>query len=167
MDTTKISVGVFMSEPIVLKSDNPILNSLKFKPYRNMVQRRVIAFVPAEDQPQTMDITTPWGAQLTAKKGDLIISELNTPDDKWPVSAEIFDASYLIIGPGLCVKRAVTLLVPLTDLTDGDEDQMVTIHTLEGVDTVRAGDFLLAKGVRGEIWPYPKEKAAEIMKPAE
>jgi hypothetical protein len=59
------------------------------------------------------------------------------------------------------------MLVPLTDLTDGDEDQMVTIHTLEGVDTVRAGDFLLAKGVKGEIWPYPKEKAAEIMSPAE
>ena len=26
---------------------------------------------------------------------------------------------------------------------------------------------LLAKGVKGEIWPYPKEKAAEIMSPAE
>jgi len=156
-----------MSDPIVLKSDDPILNSLKFKPYRNMVQRRVMAFAPTEDQPQTMDITTPWGVQLTAKKGDLIVSELNAPDDKWPVSAEIFDASYLIISPGFCVKRAITLLVPLTDLTDGDEDRMVTIHTLEGVDTVRAGDFLLAKGVRGEVWPYPKEKAAEIMKPVE
>jgi hypothetical protein len=43
----------------------------------------------------------------------------------------------------------------------------VTIHTLEGVDTVRAGDFFLAKGVKGEIWPYPKAKAAEIMRPAD
>ena len=156
-----------MSEPIVLKSDDPVLNSLKFKPYRNMLQRRVVAFAPAANQPQTMEIATPWGAHLIAKKGDLLVSELNAPDDIWPVNAEIFDASYLIVGPGICIKRAVTLLVPLTDLTGGDEDRMVTIHTLEGVDTVRAGDFLLAKGVKGEIWPYPKEKAAQIMKPVE
>ena len=50
-----------MSEPIVLKSNDPILSSLKFKPYRNMIQRRVVAFAPTEGQPQTMDITTPWG----------------------------------------------------------------------------------------------------------
>jgi len=156
-----------MSEPVVLKSDDSILNSLNFKPYRNMVQRRVVPFIPTEGQPQTMDIITPWGVLLTAKKGDLIVSELNAPKDIWPVDPEIFDASYLIISPGICVKRAITLLVPLTDLTDGDEDRMVTIHTLEGVDTVRAGDFLLAKGIRGEIWPYPKEKAVEIMKPVE
>ena len=156
-----------MRELIVLKSDDPILNSLKFKPYRNMVPRRVFAFAPEEGQPQTMDITTPWGVQLTAKKGDLIVSELDAPDDIWPVDAEIFDSSYLMIGPGVCIKRAVTLMVPLTDLTDGDEDRTVTIHTLEGVETVRAGDFFLAKGVRGEIWPYPKEKATQIMKPVE
>ena len=156
-----------MNEPIVLTSDDPILNTLNFKPYRNTVQRRVEIFAPKDNEPQTREIATPWGALLTAKKGDFIISELDAPDDMWPVSAEIFDASYLIISPELCVKRAITMLVPLTDLTDGDEDQMVTIHTLEGVDTVRAGDFLLAKGVKGEIWPYPKEKAAEIMSPAE
>jgi len=156
-----------MSEPIVLKSDDPILNTLKFKPYRSTVQRRVVPFIPKEGQPQTMEIITPWGVLLTAQKGDLIVSELNVPHDMWPVAPEIFDVSYLVISPGLCVKRAVTLLVPLTDLTDGDENQMVTIYTLEGVDTVRAGDFFLAKGVKGEIWPYPKEKAAKIMKPVE
>jgi hypothetical protein len=58
------------------------------------------------------------------------------------------------------------LLVPLTDVTNGDEDQMVTVHTLEGTETVRAGDFLLAKGPKGEIWPYPKAKAEKMMKPA-
>jgi hypothetical protein len=156
-----------MKEPIVLKSDDPILKTLNFKPYRNMVQRRVEMFSPKEDEPQTRDITTPWGAVLTAKKGDFLISEMDAPDDMWPINAEIFDASYLMISPEFCVKRAITFLVPLTDLTHGDEDQKVTIHTLEGVDTVRAGDFLLAKGVKGEIWPYPKEKAAEIMSPAE
>ena len=156
-----------MREPIIVKSDDPILNTLEFKPYRNVVQRRVIPFIPGEGQPQTMEVITPWGAHLMAKKGDLLVGELNAPDDMWPVTPEIFDASYMMIGPGRCVKRAVTLLVPLTDLTNGDPDQPVTIHTLEGVDTVRAGDFLLAKGVRGEIWPDPKEKAAEIMRPAD
>jgi len=156
-----------MKEPVVLKSDDPILRTMNFKPYRNRVQRRVEMFSPRDNEPQTKDVTTPWGAVLTAKKGDFIISELDAPDDKWPVNAEIFDVSYMIIGPELCVKRAITLLVPLTDLTQGDEDQKVTIHTLEGVDTVRAGDFLLAKGIQGEIWPYPKEKAAEIMRPVE
>ncbi len=156
-----------MKESMVIKSDDPILNTLNFKPYRNMVQRRVELFSPRDDEPQTREITTPWGAVLTAQKGDFIISEMDAPDDKWPVNAGIFDGSYLIIGPGLCVKRAVTLLAPLTDLTDGDEDQTVTVHTLEGVDNVRAGDFLLAKGIQGEIWPYPKEKAAEVMSPVE
>jgi len=156
-----------MSEPVEIKSDDPILNTLTFKPYRNMVQRRVVAFAPADDEPQTKEIVTPWGARLTAEKGDMIVSELDAPDDVWPINAEIFDKTYMIIGPELCVKRAITLLVPLTDLTNGDEDQLVTVHTLEGVDTVRAGDFLLAKGVNGEIWPYPKEKAAEIMSPAD
>ena len=132
-----------------------------------MLRRRVIPFNPTVDQPQTMEIDTPWGAHLVIKKGDFLVSELHAPDDKWPVNPEIFDASYIIIGPGFCIKSAVTLLAPLTDLTDGDEDRMVTIHTLEGVETVRAGGFLLAKGVKGEIWPYPKEKAAEIMKPVE
>lgn len=156
-----------VEEPLVLTSDNPVLNSLNFKPYRSMVQRRVVAFAPMNNEPQTKEITTPWGVQLVAQKGDLLVSELNAPNDIWPVNPEIFDKSYVIIGPQLCVKRAVTLLVPLTDMTNGDEDRLVTIHTLEGVDTVRAGDFLLAKGIQGEIWPYPKEKAAEIMKPVE
>jgi hypothetical protein len=130
-----------------------------------MVTRRVVPFIPEDGQPQTMEVSTPWGSKLTAKKGDLLVSELDKPDDIWPIDARIFDETYLIIAPGLCVKRAITLLVPLTDVTDGDEDQMVIVHALEGSETVRAGDFFLAKGIKGEIWPYPKEKAAKIMKP--
>jgi hypothetical protein len=155
-----------MKDPFVLMSDDPILNSLKFKPYRSMVLRHAVPFVPGDGQPQTMDVHTPWGSKLTAKKGDLLVSELDKPDDVWPVDADIFDETYLIISPGLCVKRAVTLLVPLTDVTNGDESQMITVHTFEGAVTVRAGDFFLAKGVKGEIWPFPKEKVAEMMKPA-
>jgi len=155
-----------MKEPVVIRPEDPILKSLNFKPYHSMVKRRVMPFIPEDDQPQTMDVSTPWGSKLTARKGDLLISELDKPDDIWPIDAHIFDETYIIISPGLCIKRAVTLLVPLVDVTNGDEDRMVTVHTFEGPVTVRAGDFLLAKGVKGEIWPYPKDKAAKIMKPA-
>jgi hypothetical protein len=154
-----------MKVPVVLLPDDQIINSLRFKPYRSMVLRRVVPFIPEKDQPQTVDVFTPWGSKLTAKKGDLPVSELDRPDDVWPIDSAIFDETYIITSPGLCVKRAITLLVPLTDVTNGDEDQMVLVQTQEGPVTVRAGDFFLAKGVKGEIWPYPKAKAAEIMRP--
>ncbi len=156
-----------MKESIVLKSDDPIIKSLNFKPYRSIVQRRVAPFSPMPNESQTMEVLTPWGAKLTVTKGDLLISELDKPEDAWPIDAQIFDQTYFVVAPGFCIKRALTLLVPLTDITGGDDDRTVTIHTMEGTETVRAGGFFLAKGVRGEIWPYPKEKAAETMRPAE
>ena len=61
----------------------------------------------------------------------------------------IFDETYIIISPGLCVKRAVTLLVPLTDVTNGDEDRMVTVHTFEGPVTVQGWGFSACKRGRG------------------
>jgi len=156
-----------LSEPIDRKSDDPILATLNFKPYRNMLVRRATPFMPRENEPQTMEVKTPWGSVLTAKKGDFLISEMDAPDDYWPIDAKIFDETYVVVGPGLCVKRAVTLLVPLSEVTGGDESQMVTVHTLEGPETVLAGDFFLAKGVRGEIWPYPNEKVLSKMRPVE
>jgi hypothetical protein len=155
-----------MSNPVVVLPDDPIINSLNFNPYRSTVLRRAVPFIPDRDEPQTMEVVTPWGAKLTAKNGDLLVSELDKPNDIWPIDAKIFDETYLIVAPGLCVKRAITMLVPLIDLTMGDEDRMVTVHTYEGEVTVRAGDFFLAKGVKGELWPYPKEKVVEKMKPA-
>lgn len=160
-----MSMESVLSEPLVLKSDDPIIATLNFVPHRHMAQRRVRAFAPGPGEPQTLEVRTPWGAMLTAKSGDMLVSEMDAPEEVWPVDAGIFDQTYIVTGPGLCVKRAVTLLTPLTDVTGGDEDRMVTVHTLEGEETVRAGDFLLAKGVRGEIWPYPKEKAAALMRP--
>jgi hypothetical protein len=154
-----------MKEPVILMPDDPVLNSLNFKPYRNMIPRRVTCFLPEEGEPQTKEVFTPWGTKLTVKKGDLLVSEMDSPADVWPIDANIFDETYLIIKPGICVKRAITLLAPLAEVTHGDEDRMVMVHTLEGVETVRAGDFFLAKGVHGEIWPYPKDKAEKIMKP--
>jgi hypothetical protein len=155
-----------MTEPLLITSSDPILGQLKFKPYRSKVERRVVPFFPAPDEAQTMEIDTPWGTQLTARKGDFLISEIETPNDYWPIDPVIFEESYAIIRPGYCVKRAITLLVPLTDVTH-DPDRKVTVVTLEGSETVRAGDFYLAKGIRGEIWPYPKEKIDDVMMPVE
>ncbi|MBL8102571.1 MAG: hypothetical protein JNM02_08590 [Anaerolineales bacterium] len=156
-----------MEEPVEISSDDPIIATLHFAPFRNMIKRGVTMFMPAEGEPQTKQIKTPWGTELTAKRGDMLVYELSQPDDAWPVDAEIFDASYMMLEPGICIKRVITWLVPLIDVTGGDADRLVTVHTLEGSETVRAGDFYLAKGVQGEIWPYPIEKANEIMRPAE
>lgn len=155
-----------MSSPLVIKSTDPVISKLKFKPYRSKVERRVVPFLPGPNEPQLLEINTPWGTQLTARKGDFLVSEVATPNDYWSVDPVIFEESYIITRPGYCVKKAITLLTPLTDITH-DPDQQVTVVTLEGAETVRAGDFYLAKGVKGEIWPYPKEKIADVMMPAE
>jgi hypothetical protein len=152
-----------VNDTIVITSDDPILERLNFKPYRSTAVRRVKPFLPGPNEPQTLQLTTPWGSMLTAKKGDFLLSEVDAPDDSWPVDANIFDETYVITEPGFCIKRATTLLVPLTDVTDGDEDRMVTVQTLEGPITVRAGDFYLAKGVQGEIWAYPVDKVKSSM----
>jgi hypothetical protein len=156
-----------MAEPILITSDDPRLATLNFKPYRSKVERRVIPFLPSPGEPQTMEVKTPWGATLTAKSGDFLVSEVAAPHDYWPIDPVIFEESYIITRPGYCAKKAITLLVPLTDLTHGDPDRLVTVVSMEGAETVRAGDFFLAKGIKGEIWPYPKEKIAEVMTPAE
>jgi len=155
-----------MNEPVVITSDDPVLNTLDFKPYRSKVERRVIPFMPAPHEVQSMDIKTPWGAVLTAKSGDFLISEIDKPNDYWPIDATIFEESYVLIRPGYCVKKAVTLLVPLMDITHGDPDVVVTVVSLEGAEAVRAGDFYLAKGVKGEVWAYPKDKIEHVMMPA-
>lgn len=154
------------SKPLVITSSDSILQTLDFKPYRSKVERRVVPFFPKPDQSQTLEINTPWGTRLTARKGDFLVSEIETPDDYWAIDPVIFEESYVIIRPGYCVKKAITLLVPLTDVT-GDPDQEVTVVTLEGDETVRAGDFYLAKGIKGEIWPYPKEKIKDVMTPVD
>jgi hypothetical protein len=155
-----------MSDPLVITSTDPILSKLTFKPFRSKVERRVVPFLPGPNESQTLEINTPWGTQLTARKGDFLVSELATPDDYWPIDPVIFEESYILIRPGYCIKKAITWLTPLTDITH-DPDKKVTVVTLEGPETVRAGDFYLAKGIRGEVWPYPIEKIDDVMVPAE
>src|SRR5262245_36970497 len=118
-----------MDETLIITSKDSLLNALNFKPFRNTAERRAVPFLPAPHEPQTMEINTPWGVQLTASRGDFLVSELDTPEDFWPVNPDIFEASYRITRPGYCTKKALTLLVPLTDITGGDEDQQVTVET--------------------------------------
>ena len=151
-----------MSEPLVITSSDAILSKLNFKPYHSVLERRVIPFLPAQDEPQTLDVKTPWGAQLNAEKGDFLVSDVGSPNDYWPVDPVIFEESYVIIRPGYAIKKAVTLLVPLTDITK-NPDQEVIVVSLEGPTTVRAGDFFLARGVQGEIWAFPKEKISNMI----
>lgn len=156
-----------MTDPILLTSDSPILDKLNFKPFRHAAVRRVRSFSPAPEESQTVEIITPWGARLTAKRGDKLLSELDSPNDVWPVDGVIFEESYMMVERGYCIKSAVTMLVPMTDITNGDVDGHVTIETLEGKQTVRAGDFYLARGVQGELWSIPMEKVETKMKPVE
>ncbi len=156
-----------MDGPITIPPQDKILERLRFMPYRSIVERRVIPFLPMPGEPQTMEINTPWGVHITARRGDFLISEVNAPDDFWPIDAQIFEDSYIVTRPGYCIKRALIYLVPLVNVTNGDDDRLVKVETVEGPETVRAGDFYLARGIQGEIWPYPKEKVAEVMVPAE
>ena len=156
-----------MTKKIELTSLHPILDRLNFKAYKSIVERRFERFLPKTGEPDKAEIPTPWGESLTAKAGDYLVSELDSPNDRWPVDAEVFENSYEIVRPGVCAKKSLTYLVPLVDVTEGDEDQMVTVYTLEGPETVRAGDFYLARGIYNEIWTYPKDKVQTVMKPAE
>lgn len=153
-----------MQKPaLAITSQDPILNQLDFKPYRSFVERHVDVFAPGLDEPQMMELAMPWGETLNVSPGDFLVSDIKDAHDRWPVRADIFDETYIITRPGFCIKRALTFLVPLLTVTDGDADQEVIVYSLEGPTTVRAGDFYLARGVKGEIWAFPSEKVAEIM----
>ena len=157
----RIVLGNEMTEPINLHSTDPIIKTLDFKPYHNETERHYKRFLPKPGEPETLEVPTSWGETLTAKAGDYLVGPLDNPDDRWPVDAEIFEKTYKINGPDICAKVTSTDLAPLVDVTGGNQDQMVTIHTLEGPKTVRAGDFFLARGIKDEIWPYPIEAIAK------
>lgn len=149
-----------------LTPDHELIPTLPFRPYRNAMLRQARQFLPGADEPQVKHVQTPWGETLVCKAGDYMVYEAEAPEDRWPVAREIFEKSYLEVRPGYYVKRPLTYLVPLEEITrNGDE--MVIVHTLEGTVTVRSGDFYLARGIQGEIWPYPKEKADSVLVPAE
>ena len=104
------------------------------------------------------------GGVLTGKYGDFLASEWDDPDEKWVVEKEIFKMSYQEVEEGIYRKKATVDLVPLTDVTR-DPDQFMIVHSLKGPLTVRAGEFYLARGVKGEIWPVSKEHIRNSMEP--
>ena len=146
------------SEPLTITSSDSSLEKLRFKPYRSKVERRVVPFFPGPNEPQTMEIKTPWGAELTARKGDFLISEVETPNDYWPINPVIFEESYVIIRPGYCIKKAITLLVPLTEITH-DPEREVTVVSLEEPETVRPVISILQKGSEGRSGRIQKKRS--------
>jgi hypothetical protein len=146
-----------MSQPIDIRAQDYILQQLPFKSYRYTQERQAVKFSPNTGEPQTMLLHTPWGAELVVEKGDYIVNEIDTPDNRWSVQQDIFESTYVEIQRGIYIKRAVVHLYPLRDFTK-DPEQLVRVHTLEGVITVRSGDFYLARGIKGEIWPMPNDK---------
>lgn len=152
-----------MNKPIVIKSDDEILKQANFKYYGYKDRRMAKQFLPESDEPQTKEIEVPWGGTLTANKGDYLVQNADDPSDTWPVEKDIFEKSHEeeVPGSGIFKKVAVVALVPLTDFTGGDPDQLVTLHSLEGAETVPAGKFHLARGIKDEIWAYPSQKIAD------
>lgn len=155
-----------MTSSLEIRPDDPVIQTLDFKTYRYTTRREADQFLPDAGEPQTKVVKTPWGDQLTAHPGDYIVHEQGDPDDQWVVEKDVFEDTYEEVEPGTYVKKATVELAPLTALTQ-DPDQDVTIHSREGVLTVRAGDYYLAKGSQEEIWPLPKKKVEQSMEPAD
>jgi hypothetical protein len=145
-----------------IKPDDAIIGTLNFKPYRNSAVRRAERYLPGEDEPKSKTVVQPWGGTLTITVGDYLVSEVDRPEDSWPVKKSIFEKTYVQIGPNQFQKKELTMLVPLRDVT-GDPEEKVIVHTREGDLTVRSGDFYLARGVEGEIWPIQNEMVERNM----
>jgi hypothetical protein len=154
-----------MKDPVIISPDDPRLSAVNFKGYRNVVEREVKRFLPAANEPKTREISTPLG-NLTIKAGDYLVREVDSKK-YWPVNQDVFESTYKISRPGYCVKTSLTYLAPLVELTGGDPDRVVIIQTLEGPETVRAGDYHLARGIKGELYPFPNNKVGTVVKPAE
>ncbi|GAB4579830.1 MAG: hypothetical protein Fur0022_25690 [Anaerolineales bacterium] len=153
-----------MSQPIEIRAQDSALKRLKFKVYRYKQERQAYQFWPKDGEPPTKVILTPWGAELIAQAGDYIVNEIGTPENSWPVQKDIFEETYVETQPGIYIKRAYVSLYPLSEFTK-DPEQLVSVHTLEGVVTVRAGDFYLCRGVKGEVWPMPNDKVLTTLVP--
>ncbi len=65
-----------MSEPLVITSQDPILKTLRFKPFLNSEERRVEQYLPGPNEPQRIEVKTPWGAVLIAKNGHYLVSAI-------------------------------------------------------------------------------------------
>lgn len=75
------------------------------------------------------------------------------------VRGDIFEATYEPLGGGLYRKRSDVVLRYFT------LDTPALVHTLEGPQAAEPGDWIV-QGVAGELWPVPREKAAQKYDPA-
>ena len=151
----------------IITSESPILSSLHFVPVQSPIEHRVVPFLPGSDEPETTGITTPWGETLTARKGDFLVSEMDTPDIYWPVDPVVFGEMYTITRPGFASLKTSTHLVPLSDLTGGDPNQDVTIQSFTGPQTARAGGYYLARNTERKLWFIPNGEAIRYLGIAE
>ena len=154
-----------MAKVLEIKPNDEIIKTVRFTNYGYKDKRHARQFLPQSEEPQTREIQTAWGDTLIAKRGDYFVSAEDNPNDRWIVERKIFEQSYKETQPGtgLFKKLATVALIPLTEFTQGDPDQMITVHSLEGELTVKAGDFYLARGIKGEIWPFPVEKVRQSL----
>lgn len=156
-----------MSPILRIQSDDPILDRLSFVTYRYRPRpvRQAAQFLPRPDQPQTITLTQPNGLKLTAERGDYLVNALGSMHHRWPVRKDIFEQSYRAIRPGYYVKHATVELLPLTQLTEENPDQRITIVSIEGEETVRAGDYYLARGVNKELWVVTRKSIGKTIVP--
>jgi hypothetical protein len=152
-----------MSKTIVLHSDDDSVKNASYTIYGYRDRRAAKQFLPSPDEPQSFEIEVPWGGTLMGQRGDYIVSSADDPTDSWPVERDIFEKSHEEEEPGSGIfkKTASVAMIPLTEFTNGDPDQMVTIISLEGAETVSAGKYHLARGIKNEIWAYPSHKIIE------
>lgn len=140
--------------PYYLSSDAPILRELPFRKVRYKQIRCASQFFPGPGEPQEMTLHTNWGGELTVKVGDFLVHPQDDPDNVWPVARTIFEQTYEALGGGRFQKSVLTEIIPLEQITQ-DPNQFVIVKSLEGELRVRSGDFYLARGTQGEIWPIP------------
>ena len=155
-----------MTSPIEIRANDPLIHQLKFETYRYTSLREAEQFLPQSDEQQTKVVKTPWGGELKAQAGDYLVHEQGHPEDSWVVKKEIFEQTYQSVKSGAYLKKDTVDLVPLTQVTR-DPDQDVKVYSLEGPLTVQAGEYYLARGSHGEIWPIPREKVESSMEPVE
>jgi|GEM_PF-412661 len=143
-------------QDLTLSSGDSIVQALEFSKFRSSAERAVEQYLPSDPNAK-LEVKTSWGETLTAKHGDYLVGSVTDKNDRWVVQKDIFESTYQMVREGVGVKSALIELVPLAQIT-GNDNTIVTVNTLEGSVKARAGDFYLARGVQGEIWPYPKAK---------
>ena len=98
-------------------------------------------------EPETW--TTRYGDPMQAEPGDVILSDARK---RWTVKPDIFARTYRPLGDGTYTK-----CTPIQVEISSHEQ---VIETLEGPQTVRAGDAIV-HGIAGELYSMSPDRLAE------